>query len=322
MIASYLKEKSIPKLKVFPESGMNLENIYSLLRCASGHIWIALRFVWAVLNSNFAIALISGFAGAFAGALGAQRIVERGRHREEMLKELRNTNAAIMVAFSGCNTGLALKKQLVQPMYEKFLREKKKLENFLDRYTAGQIQGNAEYHFVADLQIFTAPEVPVETLKDLIFNKISADGRALACVSELEKSVVNLKSSVLERQHLVQKFAEGSVPGDKVQYYYFGIPLASGHVHREYSDVIESIHCYLNDVVFFSSLLCTDLVSHGNKMHKAFTSKFGKGAPSVNIPDFSGPRAKGLIPPDTEYIDWLNGIIEKHSDKKGGSSKQ
>ena len=50
-------------------------------------------------NSAFFASLVAALAGAFAGAFAAQRIAERGKHREELLREIRNTNAAIAVAY-------------------------------------------------------------------------------------------------------------------------------------------------------------------------------------------------------------------------------
>jgi hypothetical protein len=61
------------------------------------------------LNSNLFTSLIGALAGAFAGAYGGQLIVERSKTRDELLKEMRNTNAAIMLAFGMCNTALSLR---------------------------------------------------------------------------------------------------------------------------------------------------------------------------------------------------------------------
>lgn len=139
---------------------------------------IILDFLWSGLNSSFGTALLAAAGGAFAGALGAQRIAEGSRRREDLLKELRNTNAATVLAATTCNTALAVKKQHVQSWYEKFRRERAALEVFLEQRKTGQIQANTPFDFQADLTIFGAPEVPVETLKHLIFHEISAHGRA------------------------------------------------------------------------------------------------------------------------------------------------
>ena len=55
-----------------------------------------LSSVWLFLNSPFALTLIGTFFAAFAGAYGAHTIIERNKRREEWLRELRITNAAIM----------------------------------------------------------------------------------------------------------------------------------------------------------------------------------------------------------------------------------
>ena len=280
------------------------------------YLCIAASSIWGALNSNFAIAVIGGLAGAFGGALGAQHIVERSKQRDDLLKELRNTNAATMVAFTACNTALALKKQHVQPMYELFAHEKEALRNFKEQRATGQRQGNAEYRFVTDLRVFPAAVVPIETLKDLAFNKISAYGRALALVSVLEQSLLGLKEAIMKRDLLVQRFASGGIPAEQAHLYYFGMPLPTGDTNQEYPDLVEAIHSYVDDIAFFSALLCDDLIAHGRRIHKAFAQKFGKGAPSVSTADFSGPRQTGLLPPDTQYADWLNAFAEQDSGGK------
>lgn len=62
-------------------------------------------------------------------------------------------------------------------------------------------------------------------------------------------------------ERIVQNFAESSDPAlsNNFPYYYFEVPLGTGVMHQEYSDLTEAIHSYLDDIVFFSSLLCPDL---------------------------------------------------------------
>lgn len=74
----------------------------------------------AFLNSNFTAAL----AGAFGGALAAQRIGDRSKQRDALLQEIRSTNAAIMVTFTICNTGIVFKKQHVKDIYETYISKK------------------------------------------------------------------------------------------------------------------------------------------------------------------------------------------------------
>ena len=66
------------------------------------------------IASDIFIVIISTLVAAFAGAYGAQYIVERNRKKEVFLKEIRNTNAAIAVAFTISNSFLSLKQQHIK----------------------------------------------------------------------------------------------------------------------------------------------------------------------------------------------------------------
>ncbi len=61
-----------------------------------------LSSVWLFLNSQFALTLIGTFFAALAGAFGAHIIIGRNKRREDWQRELRITNAAIMVSSEIC----------------------------------------------------------------------------------------------------------------------------------------------------------------------------------------------------------------------------
>lgn len=265
----------------------------------------------SVLNSEFSIAILGGFVGAAGGALAAQNIAERAKRREDLLKELRNTNAAIIVSFSICNAALALKKQHVQSMHEQFAKEKELLHEFLTQRGKGALPADAEHMIAADLRTFPAPTTALETLKALVFEKISAYGRALALVSVLDQSLVGLRESIAKRDAWVHRFSSGSVPKSTFKDYYFGLQLPNGDTNQEYPDLVFAIYSYTDDVIFFSKLLCADLIKHGDAVRKPLTNKSEKGVPRVSTADFAGPRASGLLPPDDQYSDWLNGFTEQ-----------
>lgn len=267
------------------------------------------------LNSAFAIALVGGFVGAVGGALGAQHIAERTKRLDDLLKELRNTNAAIIVSFAICNAALALKKQHVQPMHEQFAKEKELLDEFLANRSKGVLPAGAEHRIAADLRNFPAPTTALETLKGLVFEKISAYGRALALVSVLDQSLIGLRDAIAKRDEWVHRFSSGGVPKGIFQNYYFGLQLPNGDTNQEYPDLVFAIHSYTDDVIFFSSLLCADLIKHGNAVREPLAKRSEKGIPRVSTADFGGPRSTGLLPPDDQYSDWLNGFTEQKVEK-------
>ncbi len=267
-----------------------------------------------LLGSTLIISFASALAGAYAGAAAAQRQIERSRNREELLKELRSTNAAVMVSFTICNTALGVKKQLVLPLYERFIQDRAAFLAFLEQRRTGQRQGNAPFVFTADLHEFQAPVLPTETLKHLVFDRISAFGKPLGLVSLVENAAIGLGAAVAKRSRLIERFAEHRPPESEWPWHYFGERLQSGHTHKEYADLVEVMHSYTNDVIFFSAQLCGELVEHGKAVRTGFNKRFGKGAPHVSEPDFSGPRKTGLFPPESDYSSWLNWVAERKPD--------
>lgn len=276
-------------------------------------------WIWTTINSNFAVAFVGGLTGAFGGALGAQHIAERAKRREELLKELRNTNAAIMVSFSICNAALALKKQHVLPLKELFLKEKDALLAFKEKRKMGEVLKDAEHRIAADLRTFPALTVPIDTLKSLVYERISAYGRPLATVSVLEQALVGLTEGIRRRDEMVNRFTSRAIPAEHFPQYYFGLPLATGDTNQEYPDLVEGIYSYVDDVAFFSSLLCVDLIKHGQAVRTALTKRSEKNVPKVSTADFSGPKAKTLIPSEDQYSDWINSFTEIGAEKAGAS---
>lgn len=266
---------------------------------------------WHFLNSNIVIAFVGGFTGAIGGALGAQRIVERSRKREERLKELRYTNAAIMVAHTICNAALAIKKQHVRPMREAFQKLREDLEAFKKKWHANQIAPDVEFRLQMDMRTYPAPILPVETLKHVVFQELSAVGRPLALVAVIEQSLIGLESAIAKRDQLIQKFASGEIPEKNHMHYYFGLPLPGGHLNQEYPDLVEAIYSYTDDLAFFSYQLCNDLMKHGANVREALTKKPTKRLPNVSEADFSGPLMSGLLPPDSHYGEWVNAFVER-----------
>lgn len=83
-----------------------------------------LRDYWpdtkSFFNSVFVTAILGSLAGALGGAVAAQRIADKTRNKDELLKEIRATNAATMVAFGVCNSVLLAKKQHIVALRETF----------------------------------------------------------------------------------------------------------------------------------------------------------------------------------------------------------
>lgn len=271
----------------------------------------SLHLLSEALNSSFAIALVGGFVGAVGGALGAQHIAERAKQKSELSAELRSTNAAIVIAFAICNAGLALKKQHVLPMWELFQRERLALEAARTARAAVGGGSEEEHRVRADLRNFLPPTTAIEMLKTLVYEKISAYGRAVALLTVLDQSLVGLTKAIEKRSEWVQRFSSNEIGKDVFLAYYFGMKLPSGDTNQEYPDLVFAITDYVDDIIFFSSLLCEDLMKHGEAVRMPLLKISKNGIPRVSQVDMSGPRANGLLPPQEKYSDWINAFTEQ-----------
>ena len=123
-----------------------------------------LNSFWLFLNSQFALTLIGASLAAFAGVYGAHKIIERNKRREEWQRELRITNAAIMVSLEICNSFLSSKKQQVKDLGFQYNRVKNSLVEFQNGLRNGQISPDSVFAFQADFKSMDQMTMPREIL--------------------------------------------------------------------------------------------------------------------------------------------------------------
>lgn len=74
---------------------------------------------------------------------------------------------------------------------------------------------------------------------------------------------------------------------------------------------MEAIYSYTDDLAFFGYQLCSDLMKHGVKVRETLTSKPSTKVPHVSEADFADALKSGLIPPASQYADWMNSFVEE-----------
>lgn len=267
-----------------------------------------LSAVWKFLNSQFFMAVLTGLGGAYFGARAAQEIAEREKRREELLKEIRHTNAAINVAGAICNSLLALKKQHIASLKKKFDEGKAAIEAFEARIAAGN-RPSGPFTFVADLQTLSLQRLPIAILQNQIFEKLSVVGRPLTLATTLAETAVNLSQSMERRNSLIELYkAQFMANGATVPAaLYFGLPI-NGQVNEDYPATVKHIHALTDDVIFFSHLLCEDLGGHGNDLVARFKKMFPRDAqPIVTKWDFSAHA--NLFPDPKLFHNWTTNFL-------------
>ncbi len=269
----------------------------------------AIEIAVALLCSPFTLALLGSLAGAFAGAVAAVRIVERRKLREELVKEIRNTNAAIMVSLGICNKALVLKKQHVLPLKAKFAADHAAYAEFVRQRRTGERQGNATPQIAVDTRAVPGLSFSTGTLQSLMFGKIAITGRALALMTTLAETAAWLLAANTQRNELVDRMRRLAPGAAELPSLYFGVPSPTGQANRAYPDAVAAMASRTDEMIFFSATLCDDLLAHGRQLRATFVERFGrKDAPPLNGVDLSAERAAGLMPPEANYSEWLNGL--------------
>lgn len=282
--------------------------------------WISWEGVGSLLNSAFTTSLIGALAGAFAGARAAQNVAERTKQKDQLLSQIRATNAAISASFVFCNLLISLKRQHVKPLYETFVAKKAEHAEFHAKRKAGQIPEDQPFVFTADLRTLQMPLLPVQLIERLVFDKLSVIGRPLALTTSLAGVASTLAELMQRRSTLIEGFKR--IPPDKqglVAALYFGRSFAQDRVSTEYADTVEALINQTDDGIFFSQLLCRDLIESGENALKEYKRLSKKSTEHISNIDFRQASELGLMPDESKYQDWLRGFQRPHGSEAPGT---
>lgn len=271
--------------------------------------WVTCADLGALLNSSFSTSLVGALAGAYAGAKAAQIVAERSRVTEQLLAQIRTTNAAITATFTVCNVLLAFKRQQIKPLHDLFSAQKKDLEEFKRARQAGEIAQEKAFDLKADLRSINVPLLPINLLERMVYEKLSVASRPLALTTALAGVEANLKELIAKREALIEGFR--NLPPSKSGMFpalYFGLPYAVGQVSTEYSDVLAGLYSQTDDGIFFGELLCKDLAATGEEALVAYKRHVKDAKVRVNTVSFDDAREQGLMPDSEQYKDWLKGF--------------
>jgi len=133
--------------------------------------WFTWQSVKDFFNSAFFTSALGALAGAWAGAIAAQKITKRDKHTDELAAKIRDTNAALAIVFSMVNSFLGLKKQHVKELVERHREETEKIKTHDLRRRTGFTQGDMVYRFRADMRTLEPLSAPTEQLFQLLLTK-------------------------------------------------------------------------------------------------------------------------------------------------------
>ncbi len=258
-------------------------------------------WIGQVLNSNFASSIIGALAGAFFGALAATRFAARQETHRLKLTELRRNNAAVVLSTSIANHSLSFKKQLVKPLVDNFLADRKRYEEFLGAAAAGRATGPFELQY--DYRSLTFFKHEADELRSLLVNDITADPKVIMAAMQLWQSLHSLEKVVEQRAKEMERLQsmKGSASEDEIAHAYFGLPTKAGHVDERYSDTVVAMGELLDSAIFFSTHIAEKLSGRGREI----AGELGKKAEKPVTWTFRKLEDPTLLPDAKEFEDWV-----------------
>lgn len=261
------------------------------------------------LNSVFFTSIVGAGVATFAGAYIAQKIAEKNKDRDELLREIRSTNAAVTVASAILDSFFGLMRQQVKDMKEKFDRGK---TQFLAQQNSGQVVEKIPDGQQLDLRSLLLPPMPLRVLRQLVFEKLTLSGRAPRLQIAVEESANSLRQFSEKRNEPIERYKGSNLTNERLAELYFGVPGKLGSsINEEYPSCMNAIHMHTKDGIFFSQLLCKDLEQHGKQLGERFARKYGGHVPTTTSVDLSELEKSGLIPDAVHYPNWMTNFSEK-----------
>jgi hypothetical protein len=240
----------------------------------------------------------STLAAAFAGAYGAQIILEKNKNEERIIREIRNINASIALALTICNHVCSFKKQYVCELKENFSKNRSIVMQALDYRTPNE--SSKPQRIRADIQIFQQLSLPTKVLQEKIFGELSVQGRIPVLVTMLVNSIEVLNGSIKLRNEWIKSFRSSAHLPGAMEFLYFGLPDQNGQTDTTYACLIDGIFAQTNDSIYYSKILCEDLSKYGEKVRV----ELGQKAPKVSKFDFTKIERGSIFPSQDDYADW------------------
>lgn len=254
-----------------------------------------------VLYDPLFMAVVAAGLATWTGARAAEKTGIKNARREAALAEIKHINHAIMVAYSIANTMLVFKKQIILKLVNDYVGGRNKFFQDVAKSKSSNVnEDNRVVSVSSNLIYIDAPLLPLDSLDSLIFEKISSGSRCLAATIQLREYYNYLTSAIHIRRNVIENKS-----GKLTSHIYYGYP-HQNTVDNRYHDSIFAIKSYVDHLIFFSTVICEDLVVNGNSVAKKFKEEHGDGAPLIDRVNFEMAYSEGLVPFSSEYKSWLS----------------
>ncbi len=258
---------------------------------------------------DFFIAAIGSLAGAWGGAWAIQRIAERAKTKEHLLKQIRLSNAAIELAQGIFSVYANLKLQHVREMKQVYDTQRALVHEVEEDYRKGKIPpGTPRPALTVPALTLDMLRVRPQPLERIVIEELDVKGRPRPAMAELIRSIETLNRSIEARNELIDRLKQPGMEQQAIALI-FGLPLPSGGVDMTFGSVVEAIYTQTDDCIHFSRLICDDLHAYATRVREEYKSRFRAPYPSVHKVVYELVEQQGLIPPRDRYVSWDEGFL-------------
>lgn len=260
------------------------------------HIWSLLAEIWRSTPLP-----VKGILTAAIGTIIGAWLTSRANTKRRVVDELRALHAAYALCFTVANKALALKRQHLRPMWDKYSAA-------TEAYDAYVVNPIGPFAIDLDLQTLSQPRFADESLERIVFEKCSLGHRGLAAIVSLRDATKDVKESIDFRNDLINNFRENT-PATEFE----KIAVYVGAYHEEKVDQrfghnLEALFKQIDDCIFFSMFLADQILQSERKLRGRNWWRFRLNLPKQYPADWSLARNEALIPPESQYVDWLRGF--------------
>lgn len=267
-----------------------LDNIFIYIDYLIGQIGII------EISTYFVIPIFSAAAGAYFGGLGAQNYARKLERKERISNQVASINYAIGAYAALLDVLVDYKKQLVRSMCDAYFDDIERLKSH--DFSKGP------FEHVADLKSLPEVWVPLNDLNSVLSHETNIHMKGMQASFRLNRMIDGLNQIILERNNFIVEFR--STHDNVKQLIYFARPLPNGSVDTRYLSYMTGLKDYMDDSLFYCSVVLCELEKAGIEVKEEYPSSRGDRGPKVISIDYSAAARDGVIPDSTNYTGWLD----------------
>ena len=277
--------------------------------------WLGVAWQWTaqIVSSHFFESGLVALLGAFFGAKIAQGTAARNKFRDDLTKEIRDTNAAIALSSAICNSVLNLKRQHLLSRKTSFDKQKTDFLDFERKRATGEAQGNKPYELRVDFRFLPVLKMPTDKLQAHVLDRLSVIGRPLNLAVQIAEASVALNDATEDLNDQIKGFQAEKGPRDQTFLaLYFGLPSGNGEVDEIYATTLSAMALQSDCLIYFTDLLCSDLKEHGDELLSVYKKRLGgKSVLAITSANFASSKADKLFPPENDFSSWHTAFVKR-----------